>query len=255
MRHRARARHHTRDHQGIRSVVHIGIRHTAARGALDNPRGRRRGQRRVFIHRARVAVRHRRVVDRGHVDGECVRRQRRVHPAVGRAAVVLHLELEAAVGRAVGIERRGEHQLAAADVGHRDHLAGRHRHPVVKQGARRGQGGDDDVLEGVGRGVVGIGEAQVRQQHGVALVLQHRHALVRAHRRVVHRGHVDGEGVGRQRRIHPAVGRAAVVLHLELETAVGTAVGIGSRREDELARRDVGHWHRLPHGHRHPVVE
>ena len=40
-----------------------------------------------------------------------------VHPAVGGAAVVLHLEGEARVARPVGVGHRGEHQLAARDVG------------------------------------------------------------------------------------------------------------------------------------------
>ena len=40
-----------------------------------------------------------------------------VHATVDGAAVVLHLEGEAGVARAVGVGHRGEHQLAAGDVG------------------------------------------------------------------------------------------------------------------------------------------
>ncbi len=47
-----------------------------------------------------------------------------IDAAVGRAAVVLHLEGEAGVARAVGVGRRREHELAGADVGGRDELAG-----------------------------------------------------------------------------------------------------------------------------------
>ena len=40
--------------------------------------------------------------------------------------------------------------------------------------------------------------------------------------------------------IDAAVGGAAVVLHLEGEAGVARAVGVGRRREDQLAGGDVG---------------
>ena len=46
-----------------------------------------------------------------------------IDAAVGGAAVVLHLEGEAGVGRAVGVGGRGEHQVAGGDVGRADELA------------------------------------------------------------------------------------------------------------------------------------
>ena len=45
---------------------------------------------------------------------------------------------------------------------------------------------------------------------------------------------------GRRVEIHPAIGRAAVVLHLEGEAGVAVAVGIGRRRELQQPASDVG---------------
>ena len=59
-----------------------------------------------------------------------------IDAAVGRAAVVLHLEGEARVGRADGVGRRCELQQAARDVGDRDELAGGHGHAIVGQACR-----------------------------------------------------------------------------------------------------------------------
>ena len=77
--------------------------------------------------RHRLVGARRRVVDRGDVDRDRVRRRIEIDAAVGRAAVVLHLEGEAGVAVAVGVGRRREHQLAGRDVGHADELSGRHR--------------------------------------------------------------------------------------------------------------------------------
>ena len=51
---------------------------------------------------------------------------------------------------------------------------------------------------------------------------------------------VDRHRVRRRIEVDAAVGRAAVVLHLEGEAGVAGAVGVGRRREHQLARRDVG---------------
>ena len=60
-----------------------------------------------------------------------------IDAAVGRAAIVLHLEGEGGVGGAVGVGRRRELQQAARDVGDAERTAGRHRHAVVGQACRR----------------------------------------------------------------------------------------------------------------------
>ena len=69
---------------------------------------------------------------------------------------------------------------------------------------------------------------------------QRGHRLVGARRRVVDRRDVDRHRVRRRIEIDAAVGRAAVVLHLEGEAGVAAAVGVGRRREHQLAGRDVG---------------
>ena len=56
--------------------------------------GLRERLRRVLVGRRRVVDRHRRVVDRRHRDRHRVRRRIQVHSAIGRPAVVLHLERE-----------------------------------------------------------------------------------------------------------------------------------------------------------------
>ena len=61
---------------------------------------------RVLVGRDRVVGAGRRVVDRGDVDGDRVGALVEVDAAVGGAAVVLHLEGEAGVGRAVGVGGR-----------------------------------------------------------------------------------------------------------------------------------------------------
>ena len=76
------------------------------------------------------------VVDRGDVDRDRVGRRVEIDAAVGRAAVVLHLEGEAGIARAIGIGSRRELQQAGSDVGHGDELARRDRHVVELQRAR-----------------------------------------------------------------------------------------------------------------------
>ena len=91
---------------------------------------------------------------RGDVDRHRLGRRVEIDAAVGRAAVVLHLEGEAGVGRAVGVGGRREHEQPARDVGDRDELPGRHRHAVVGQRAGGRQRRDLDGQEVVGRAVV-----------------------------------------------------------------------------------------------------
>ena len=72
----------------------------------------------VFQHRVRCIPARRGVVDGGDVDGDGVGRLVEIDATVGRAAVVLHLEGEVGVARAVGVGRRGELQQAGSDVRH-----------------------------------------------------------------------------------------------------------------------------------------
>src|SRR5439155_705618 len=94
--------------------------------------------------------------------------------------------------------------------------------------------------QGVGRRVVGVAEAEVAAGEGVGGVLVGGDRVVGALRRVIHRGDVDGHGVGGLVGVDAAVSGAAVVLDLEGEGGVAGAVGVGGREELELAAADVG---------------
>ena len=89
-------------------------------------------------------------------------------PAIGGAAVVLHLEGEGGVARAVGVGRRREHQQAGIDVGDADELARRHGDAVVGQAAGARQRGDLDRRQRIGRAVVRIAEAEVGRGEDVS---------------------------------------------------------------------------------------
>ncbi len=143
-----------------------------------------------------------------------------IHAAVGRAAVVLHLEGEAGVARAVGIRGRRELQHAGRDVGHRNELPGGHGHAVIGERAGRRQRRDLHGQQVVGRRVVGVAEAEVGGRERVGRVFQ------RGDRLVVPAG-ASLTGVtltvivlGDWIEIDAAIGRAAVVLHLEGEAGV-----------------------------------
>src|SRR5205085_2449899 len=154
------------------------------------------------------------VVDRGDVGGEGVGGLVQVHARVGRAPVVTDLEGGRAAGRAGGVGRGVEDQLVGVQVGLGDLGAGGHGVVVQGQGARRGQGGDDHRGEQVGRGVVGVGEAEVGGADGLGRVLQGGDRAVGAGGGVVDRGDVGGEGVGGLVQVHARVGRAPVVTDL-----------------------------------------
>src|SRR5439155_618760 len=92
----------------------------------------------VLVGRRRAVDRGRGVVDRAHVDrlGRLV--GARVEAAVGGAAVVLDRELEARVGRAVGVGGRAKEQVAGGELGGADRLrqvAGGQGGAVVAQAA------------------------------------------------------------------------------------------------------------------------
>ena len=180
--------------------------------------GRGEGVRGVFERGDGLVGARRRIVDRGHVHGHRVGRGIEIDAAVGRAAVVLHLEGEAGVARAVGVGRRRELQVARRDVGHRHELAGGDRDAGQRQACPRP--GSVVILTAVSAlaGLsLGIGEAEVGRGEGVGRVFERGDRVVRARRRIVDRGDVHGHRVGRGIEIDAAVGRAAVVLHLEGE--------------------------------------
>src|SRR5438309_2132891 len=99
--------------------------------------------------------------------GEEVGRLVQVDAAVGGAAVVLDLEGEGGVAGAVGVGRGAELELVGTDVSGAHHLFGGHGpralgprlFPYTTLFRSRG--------EEVGRGVVGVGEAEVGGGEGV----------------------------------------------------------------------------------------
>ena len=177
----------------------------------------------------------RRVVDSGDVEREGVGRLVEIDAAVGRAAVVLHLEGEVGIARAVGVGRRGELQQTGSDVRHGHRLSRRDRHVVKLQRARTGQRRDLHRQQGVSRGVVGVGEAEVGGGEGVDAFFQQRFGRVSSRRGVIDGGDVESQGVGRLVEVHAAASGAAVVLHLEGEVGVARAVGVVCRGELQQA--------------------
>ena len=111
----------------------------------------------------RRGARRRRVVDRGDVDRDRVRRRIEIDAGRG-AAVVLHLEGEARVAGAVGVRRRGEHEAPERDGGGRDEVPDVQRAAVVGERAGERQARDAHGEEGVGRRVARIGEPEVGER-------------------------------------------------------------------------------------------
>ena len=98
-----------------------------------------------------------------------------------------------------------------------------------------GRRADLHRTQSVGRAVVGIAEAEVarherRRRVSSSVVTR----IVGAARGVVDRSHIDGHGPWRDIHVHPTVGRAAVVLHLEGEASVARSIGISRRGERKL---------------------
>src|SRR5258708_7657984 len=93
----------------------------------------------------------------GDIEVKAVRGRVEIHAAVGRAAVVLHLEGQVDVGGGGGGGGVVD-QPARGDVGDADHLARAHRDAVVGQGPEVGQGVELDRQQVV---AVGVGEAEV----------------------------------------------------------------------------------------------
>src|SRR5204863_1200692 len=123
----------------------------------------------IFRRNKRPILSDRRIVDRGDVERQRAGGGVGIDARVGRAAVVLDLEGQAGEGRAVGVERRLVAELAGADGGRVDALAGGDRRAAQRDGAASREGDGGGGLERVGgaragrRRVVRIGEAEVGQ--------------------------------------------------------------------------------------------
>ena len=180
------------------------------------------------------------VVDRTDVDVDGVRCLVEVHPAVGRATVILDLESEARVLAAVGVlvGRRRERQFVQIDIRQRDEVAGRDRHSVEFQRAIHRKRADLDAAEGVGRTVAGVGEAKIGRRQQQRLVLVDRQRVVRPRGRVVDRTDVDHQRVRRRAILH-------AVMHFEVEGLVGRAVLVGRRCVLEITVDDFVHRYDL----------
>src|SRR5262249_59419488 len=122
--------------------------------------------------------------------------------------------------------------LPAFDVGSQAQLARRHRNAVVVQTAGTRPRVDLLSLHDALPIFIRIGEAKIRRRKGVGGIFIGGDGLVGPRRRVVHRGDVDRKGIGRLVEIVPAIGGAAVVLHLEGEARSGRVIVIcvGRRR-------------------------
>ena len=129
----------------------------------------------------------RRIVDRSDIDRHRARGLVEIDAAVRGAAVVLHLERERGVARAVAVRRRCKYELAGIDVGHAHELARGDVHAVVPQRSRAGQRRNQDRCERIRRRIVRVGETEIGRDKRVADVLQCRHRPVRTGGRVVDR--------------------------------------------------------------------
>src|SRR5262249_51915142 len=174
-------------------------------GAAVTDRGREAGGALEARIEQRARGRHierqvRRVGDRRDVDRHRVGRGVEIGAAVGRTAVVLHLEGEARIAGAGGragrrVASREEGQLAGRDGGRRHELAGGHGRAVQQELTGTRQRGDLDGLQAVGRAVIRIGEAEVRGREGDGRVFVGRDGAVGSCRSVVDRRDGDGDGV------------------------------------------------------------
>ncbi len=231
-----------------RAAIEISAIHIVDRGIGPLVYQLRAGPHRIIQQVAGNIADGGRIVDRRDVDGHGVGRGIEVYPATGGAAVILHLEGERGIRRAIGIRHRHKYQVARGNVGHGDGLPRRHRHPAQLDGAGAGQRGDLDRQQVVGRAVTDIGKAEVSGGKGVIGVLVGGHCVVGTGGAIVDRGDVKGDGIGRRVEIDPAVGGAAVVLHLEGEAVISQTVGIGHRGEFQLAGGNIHRRDRLPGG-------
>ena len=89
----------------------------------------------VLVGGHRIGGAHRRIVDGVDVDGQRPGGGIQIDAAVAGAAVVLDLEGERGIARAIGVGSRGEHKVAGVDVRDADELAGGHGHAIEGQRA------------------------------------------------------------------------------------------------------------------------
>ena len=229
----------------------------AARGPgvrVGDPAGdQRRHQRaavprRVFVDSREVvrAGEHRRIVGRHHVKRHHARRCFEIDAAVGRAAVVLHLEGELRIRRAERIERRRVGKLAGVDVRHAHELPGCHRNTIVGEAARARQRGDPDRQQRMARGVVWIGEPEFRGGETVGGVLGYRYRVAGSRRRVVDRDYADGDGIARDQR----AAEAGIAEIIDSESQCGRPVEIRRRNVTHAIERRVDRGERAGERHR-----
>ena len=88
--------------------------------------------------------------------------------------------------------------------------------------------------------VVRICETKIRCCERVGRVFISSDCFVRAGRFVINGGDVNRHRVRRRIKVHTARVRAAVILHLEGEACVRSAVFVGIREELQIARVDIG---------------
>ena len=172
-----------------------------------------------------------------HGDGHGFGRGIEINAAVGRTAVILHLEGEARVRVADCVGRRSEHQQAGIDVADRDKLASGNRDTVVLKTPCAGQRGDLDGQEVVHRTVIGIREAEIAGAEHVGRVLQRGDRAVAATRGLIDPGDVDGHGLRVGIGVVKAIPGAAVVLYPEGEAVsrICPAAGVRHGRVSQLA--------------------
>ena len=147
-----------------------------------------------------------------------------IHAAVGSAAIVLHLESKRGVRRAVFVCVREELQASGHDVRYRNELTGCYVDAVQLQLAVRRDGGDLHCEERVRGRVVRISKTEVGCRERVRRVFISSNGVVRAGRFVINGCDVNGHRVGRRIKVNATRSRAAVILHLESEACVGSAI-------------------------------
>ena len=207
---------------------------------------RREGVGRVFEHGHRIARSHRRIVHRNDIDRHRACYRIKIDAAARAAAVVPHLEHEGRVDGAVRVGSRREYQPARVDVRDRDELACHHDGAIVSQGSRARQRGNPDIGQRIRGTVARIGETEVGGGERVCRIFERRHRVVRAHRRIVDRSHIHRQRARRRIHVDPAVGSAAVVLHLEGECCIAGTVAVRRRRKFEIPPGNIRHRDELP---------
>lgn len=203
--------------------------------------GRVENERHVLKRRDGIAGSNRRVIDPAGVEdvdrhgaGDGIE----IDAAVGRAAVILHLEGQACISNAGRVVGGRELEIAAVDVAVADDIVGADRAAVVGERPRAGQRDDLDAAEAVGRRIAWVGEPEVCRREDVVSVLERDNGIVRADRGIVDAGDVDGHGARSAVDVGSAVGGAAVVLNFEAEAGEGRVAFAGGWIPDEAAQID-----------------